>query len=61
VRGAKTPWLAFGANIAPWCETDERRRRQLAAVEARDAGCGGVSLVAQAAALVTDVLCSLQK
>ena len=33
------------------CEMDERRRRQWAAVEARDAGWGGVSLVARATGL----------
>jgi hypothetical protein len=33
------------------CEMDERRRRQWAAVEARDVGWGGVSLVARATGL----------
>ena len=32
-------------------ELDERRRRQWAAVEARDAGWGGISLVARATGL----------
>lgn len=40
--------------VAP--ELDERRRRQWAAAEARDAGYGGVSLVARATGLARSTI-----